>query len=263
MTRKLIALALSLLLLLSLAACGGNSAPAPAPDPTPASDPADTPDPALGPEDGQQPEDGQTPEDGQQPEDPADTAFRPGVVEDLTYTSDFFGLTAAMEEGWIIADEEQLAQLAGLVSDAFDSESLTKLLEDGAVVYDFYALNMADNSSVNVTVESLGRLGGILIDEDAYADANLKSLPDILAAAGITVDKLDKTTVDFAGAVRPALALEGSANGVPLFELMTFVKAGSYMACVTAAAYDETTPPASLLELFRAVEVETEATPQA
>ncbi len=258
MTKKIIAFALSLLLLVSLAACGMNSTPVTPPDSSPApsdtADPSKNPDPAPESGDSQTPENSQTPEDGSAPDGQTDEAYVPGTVEELTYSSEFLGLSVTLDSGWIIADEQQLAQLAGLVSESFDSESLAKALESGTVVYDLYALRTKDNASVNITVQEMGHLGGILVDEDAYADSNLAALPDILSDAGITVQKLEKASLEFAGSSHPALVLEGSTGDVPLFETLVFWKVGPYMAVITAASYQPETTPSSLLELFRPAE---------
>ena len=240
MLKKTIALLLALLLMGSLAACGGKRAPA-----------SDNPPPAENSQEEQTPANEPEPSEGSQPPKETTPAFQPGAVEENTYTSDFLGLTLTLEEGWIIADQEQLAQLGGLVSESIDDEVLRKQLADGGVIYDFYALNAADNSSINITVQELGSLGGLLIDEEAYAEANLKALPDAMASAGITVDKLEKTTVRLAGADRIALALEGKVKGVPLYEVIVPVKSGACIACVTAATYSKDTPPATLLEPFQ------------
>lgn len=248
MLKKLFALLLALVLTLSLAACGGKTAPADDKTPTQNNETTDNTQEAEDTGDSQNPD---NTGDSQNTDNPDQVEFRRGTVEGNTYTSDFLGITATLDENWIIANDEQLAQLGGLVSDSFKDEDIKKLLENGSTVYEFYALNQTDNSSVNITVQDLGSLGGIMVDEDAYADANLKGLPEVLSDGGITVTKLEKTTVAFAGSTHAALTLEGTVSEVALYETIVLLKNGPYMAVVTAASFDEANPPANLLALFK------------
>lgn len=244
MLKKAVALLLALVLALSLAACGGKSAPVE--DKTPTQSGEST-------ENTGDSQETQTPNDAQSSEDAQGPEFHRGTVEGSTYTSDFFGLMLTLDDNWIIANDEQLAQLGGLVADTFDDETFKKQMEGGSTVYDLYCLNQTDNSSINITVQDLGSLGGIMMNEETYADASLKGLPEVLASAGINVANLEKTTLDFAGSSRTALKLDGTTGDVSLYETMVFVKNSSYIACITAASYDEAVSPADLLALFRAL----------
>jgi hypothetical protein len=155
-----------------------------------------------------------------------------------------------VDEDWVIADDEQLAQLSGLVKESFTDEEIRDQIEKGGSVTDLYALNQADGSSLNITIQKLSLVSGMLVTEDAYAEANLKQLPDALASASITVDKLEKTKVTFVGEEHVALALEGTIQDVPLYETLVMVKTGSYIACITAATFFEDTT-ADLLDMFQ------------
>lgn len=257
--KKITVLLLTLSLLLSLTACGGQSAPTQpdadlqpqqeqqTPDPTP----EPTPDDTQSPDNTQTGENTQKDGDGQQNTE-AET-FTRATLDGGVYTSDFFGLTADLSDGWLVADDSQLAQLAGMVSDNFDNEAVKDALEKGTTVFDLYAMRSADNATVNITVEDLGRLGGIMVTEDYYADMNVEGLPDAMAAGGITVKSAEKTTVEFAGASHPAVVLESTVGETALHQIIVFVKAGNYMACCTVACTDENASPADILALFRPV----------
>ena len=175
-----------------------------------------------------------------------------GTVDGDTYTSEFLGLKLTVDEDWVIADDEQLAELSGVVKESFTDEEIRDQIEKGGSVTDLYALNQADGSSLNITIQKLSLVSGMLVTEDAYAEANLKQLPDALASASITVDKLEKTKVTFVGEEHVALALEGTIQDVPLYETLVMVKTGSYIACITAATFFEDTT-ADLLDMFQAL----------
>ena len=173
-----------------------------------------------------------------------------GTVDGDTYTSEFLGLKLTVDEDWVIADDEQLAEHSGVVKESFTDEEIRAEIEKGGSVTDLYALNQADGSSVNITIQKLSLVSGMLATEDAYAEANLKQLPDVLADGGITVDSLEKTKVTFAGKEHVALTLEGTVQELPLYETIVIVKAGSYISCITAATFFEDTT-ADLLDLFQ------------
>ena len=173
-----------------------------------------------------------------------------GTVEDNVYTSQFLGIRLTVDEDWIIADDEQLAELSGMVLDSFTDEDVKAQIEKGGSVMDLYALNQADGSSVNINFQKLSFISGVLVSEDAYAEETMKQLPDTLASSGITVSKLEKANVTFAGKEHVALTMEGTVQDLPLYETIVLVKTGSYMACVTAATFFEDTT-ADLLAMFQ------------
>ena len=233
--KKTISVFLALLLALSLMACGGKPAQQQAPAPGSSTEPAQeqTPDQPGSTEPAQE----QAPD------------LHRGTVEGNTYTSDYLGIRLTADGDWVIADEEQLAELSGMVLDSFTDKDVKAQLEKGGNVMDLYVLNQVDGSSVNVTLQKLGLFNGGMMNEDAYADANLKQLPDVLASSGITVDKIEKTKVTFAGQERVALTLEGTVQGYPLYETMVLIKVSSYISCITAASYFEDSTP-DLLAMF-------------
>jgi hypothetical protein len=178
------------------------------------------------------------------------TQLQRGTVEGNTYSSDSLNVVLPLNDTWEIADEEQIAEMSGMVADTFDNEEIKERLENGSVVYDFYALRY-DGASLNITIQKLNLIGSALVTEDSYADTNLKQLPETLAAAGIKVDGIEKDTVEFAGQEHVALKLSGEVQEVPLHETMVLVKSGSYIFLITAATFYEDTT-ADLLALFQA-----------
>lgn len=168
-----------------------------------------------------------------------DTQLRPGTVEGSTYTSQFLGIRFVAEGDWVIADDEQMAELSGIVRDSFTDEKIQEQLEKGGTVMDLYAVNQADGSNLNIQLQKLSVLNGGLMSVDAFADASMKELPSTLASAGITVEKVEKTKVSFAGEEHVALVLEGVVQGIPLYETMVLIKSGSYVGFVTATTFHE------------------------
>lgn len=236
MMKKLAAILLVLLMVLSLAACGG----------TKGTD-ADTQDDTTPTEQGT--------DDVEAGDDAAEqVTFQRGTVEDSTYRNESLGIQLTMDENWLFFDDEQLSQLLGLVQDSFDDEDIKAQLEQGGSVYDMYVRNETDFSSINITVQDLESLGAGDIDEDSYADISLKQMPDMLAAAGMTVTNIEKATVDFAGAPHTALRIAATVGDeqTPVYETLVLQKCGTCIVTITCATYLEDTS-ADLVAMFQAL----------
>ena len=187
---------------------------------------------------------------GKSADTPKTAELHRGTVEGNTYTSDFLNVTLTLDDSWEIADDEAMAQLSGMVVDSFSDEDVKKQVENGSVIYDFYAMR-SDGASLNIAIQKLGLTNGALMTEDAFAEANLKQLPDVLASSNITVTDIQKTTFSFAGTEHAALTLTGTVQNIPLYETMSVVKIGSYVALITTATFYED-GTAELLNLFQA-----------
>lgn len=187
---------------------------------------------------------------GKSPETPKTAELCRGTVEDNTYTSEFLHVTLTLDDSWQIADDEAMAELSGLVADSFSDESVKNQLEKGGVVYDLYAMR-SDGASLNIAIQKLGLANGAMMTEDAFAEANMKQLPDVLASSSIKVIDIQKSTFPFAGTEHVSLILTGSVQDVPLYETMVVVKTGSYVSLITAATF-QNDGTAELLDLFQA-----------
>lgn len=209
------ALLLALLLTLSLAACGKKTVGDP--DPAPAKE------------------------------------FSAGKVAGSTYTNEYFGFAVTLTEefGWTYLTDEQIAQVTGQTADILDSDKMAEAYDSGKVVMEMYAMR-DDYASVNVTVEKLGKVNGVLLDEEGYVDASLSALPEQLVTAGYTDVNAAKTTASFAGVEHAAIAVSAVLQDVPVYELLACVKAGDYVAVVTACTYGED-GTADILAAFQAL----------
>lgn len=177
--------------------------------------------------------------------------FSAGVTDGNTYTNEYFGFTATLDESWTFFTSDEIAQLTGQVVDLLDNEAVAEAYASGKSVVEMYAMR-DDNATLNLTVENLGEEYGTQLTEEDYADVSLDILPDQLTAAGYTDVSVSKTTLTFAGAEHYAVTVSASIQGMPLQEMLACVKVGDYVAVVTAASYGAETP-AELLSAFHAL----------
>lgn len=180
-----------------------------------------------------------------------DKEFSAGVTDGNTYTNEYFGFAATLDENWTMLTEEQIAQVTGQTAEALDDDNLAKMYDDGKVVMEMYGVR-SDNSTVNITVENLGTINGAKYDESGYVDESLKQLPDQLSAGGFTDIKTEKTTVTFAGTEHDGITITASVQSTAVHEVLACVKVGNYVAVITAVTFGDSNP-SEILDLFKAI----------
>lgn len=179
-----------------------------------------------------------------------------GVKDGNTYANEFLGIMASFAEDWAVLSDEETAEAMGYVADNLENVELAEQLRSSGVVCDLYAMAL-DNSgdNINIQLENLGFLYGLTMSEDAYYKAAVPQLEDALNQMGLTNLSIEKETIDFAGEEHLSCLVSGEYNGVPLYERMVMLKAGSYMATVTAFSFDLQSAEA-MIALFEAYDAE-------
>lgn len=180
-----------------------------------------------------------------------DKEFSAGVTDGNTYTNEYFGFAATLDENWTMLTKDQITQITGQTAEALNDENLAKMYDDGKVVMEMYGVR-SDNSTVNITVENLGTINGAKYDESGYVDESLKQLPDQLSAGGFTDIKTEKTTVTFAGTEHDGITITANVQSTAVHEVLACVKVGNYVAVITAVTFGDSNP-SEILDLFKAI----------
>ncbi len=180
-----------------------------------------------------------------------DKEFSAGVTDGNTYTNEYFGFAATLDENWTMLTKDQITQITGQTAEALNDENLAKMYDDGKVVMEMYGVR-SDNSTVNITVENLGTINGAKYDESGYVDESLKQLPDQLSAGGFTDIKTEKTTVIFAGTEHDGITITANVQSTAVHEVLACVKVGNYVAVITAVTFGDSNP-SEILDLFKAI----------
>lgn len=158
-----------------------------------------------------------------------------GTIEENKFSTEMFGLTAEIDDGWKFLTDEELATVNG-VSD-MSAESIASAIDANGVVYEMCASN--DNgASITFIVEDLSKNKLESLDENGYVDTAFPSLKSQLEAQGLTVDNIEKTTAEFAGnSDSQCVKIDVSISGNSLFESQYYKKAGQYMAVITITGF--------------------------
>jgi len=84
-----------------------------------------------------------------------------------------------------------------------------------------------------INIENLGVLYGLALDEDAYIDMSMETVEKSIEAAGLKDGKVEKTTIEFAGAERPAIKISGVlGEDTAFYQTQVCIKVDNYMAFV-------------------------------
>ena len=242
--KKLFCVILSLAMLLTLAACGPQEKPN---DTTPPkttgtqTEPPKTEPPKTEPPETEPPE-----------TNPPEADITAGVFADGVYTNEFLGLQCALEDNWYVFSSSELAQLVGVIADNVTDEDWAEILRNSGTAYVLYAQNLTDGSTINIVLEKLNAIQGILITPEQYAQASVDQLPAALEASGATNVTAQAGSASFAGEPHTSIAVRCDIGGIALYETMIVRKAGSYMACITVGAQNEERVE-ELLALFSSI----------
>lgn len=159
-----------------------------------------------------------------------------GKISGAVYENSFFGFGCQLSENWIFASQEELSQMNGWAADAIGDEAISELVRNSNTFYDMCA-NSADGlMQINVGVENLGALYGLILTEEEYVDMSIENVQQALLSMGFTDVKAEKNTLSFAGAEHFGLHLVSTTEGVQLYQQLVCVKNGDYMACVTVTS---------------------------
>ena len=181
-----------------------------------------------------------------------------GLKEDNVYTSEFLGITASFDENWYVCSDEEALEAMGYVADSLENEDTANLLRESGTVCDLFAVALdGSNDNINIQLEDLGFLYGMVLSEEAYAKMALDLLKTSLEQMGLENIQIEQEKIDFAGDEHLSLTVSGEMNGVELYERMVLLKAGSYMANITYASIGSRNAD-QLPELFHAIDEEVE-----
>lgn len=210
--KKLTLVILAAAMLLSLCACGGKANTETTPSTegtTPTTAPVETQAPQLG-------------------------SYENGV-----YTNPYIGIKCTVGQEWYVYNNEELARFNGLVMDAMTDEDLVEQLKNADAAYLFYAMKDEGLVSVNITLEKLNLISGVLLDEKSYAKASVQQLPAALESMGMADITAEEGMFEVAGQHHAGISIHGTYSGVDFYEKLICIKAGEYMAVVTVASYHE------------------------
>ena len=162
--------------------------------------------------------------------------FKTGKIDGNTYSNDFFGIGCELDDNWTVLSEEEIAERSGLVLDTMEEggmdDSMRTAMENGSVVFDFFAQKNDNTAAINITVGNIGVLYGTAMTEEGYIDATTEQMMKSIETIGYENVTTEKTTVTLAGTEHAALKLSGEYSGISIYQTMVVLRKGIYVGCV-------------------------------
>ena len=162
--------------------------------------------------------------------------FQTGKIDGSKYSNEFFGIGCELDDTWTILNEEEIAERSGLVFDTMEEggmdNSAREAMENGSVVFDFFAQKTDNTAAINITVGNIGVLYGTALTEEGYIDATTDQMVQSVESMGYENITTNKTTVTLAGTEHAALSLSGEYSGVPIYQTLVVLRKGVYVGCV-------------------------------
>jgi len=250
MKKKLIVL-IALMLIISMVfvtGCSKKEEPAPQPAPEEEAEPEEESEEEATPE--EEPEQEETEEPAEEPteEESKEETLVPaellGKTEENSYVNEYFGFRFDAEDNWYVLTASERAELMGLAAAEIKDEDIASLLESAGYVTDFYALDTSGATvngfnNINVTIQDMGKLYGLITSEKQIAEASVDSIKQALAAQGMETIDVEVGETEFIGKNCVSMTIVSKAGDMQMFQKQIFLKNGSAMACVTATALEE------------------------
>lgn len=162
-----------------------------------------------------------------------------GEIIGNTYTNSAIGYTVTLGSEWIVANEAELAQMAGVTADMINNELAQQMIKGGQAVFDFYAAKDGGLSTlnINITSDSTGSLTSY--DEETLLNMSMAGSRQVLEDSGFENLNMQLAPMTFAGEEHQCMALTATFNGLPIYEYMLMFASDTYIYTITACSYNE------------------------
>lgn len=177
-----------------------------------------------------------------------------GETVNNVYTNGFLGITCQLDAQWTVLNKEQMAQLMGTTSDMLNNDAMEAAMENGTVFTVFHAQKLNGQLNMNITLEKLNLINGVLLDEESYLNASKDQLAPALESMGLENVTVETAKIQFAGEERHGLRIHATIQGIDFDEALVCIKNGNYMACVTVGTLGENKTD-DLLAMFKKLEM--------
>ena len=158
-----------------------------------------------------------------------------GETKDNCYRNDFLGLSCTLPSEWVFYTEEEILELNDIVKDAVDEDVADKL-ENANIIYDMYASNPNDYSSVNVNMEKYSAVQIASLNLKTVLESQFETIIDTYENMGYTNVQIEYEKISVDGKEFDGAVITADIADYEFSSVVFCFKKGRYLANVTVGA---------------------------
>lgn len=170
------------------------------------------------------------------------TEFAMGEVSNQTYENAFLGISCTLSSEWTYLTEAEILEINNIASGYMDDQ-VAEQLKNAAIVYDMYAKNTLDTSSININMEkhTASQLKNVNLKQ--VLESQIPVIRSTYENIGYTDIQVQYQKIQVDGKTFDSIGLTASYYGTEFHMVcFTFVR-GNYIANVSIGS-----PRSSVLE---------------
>ena len=163
--------------------------------------------------------------------------FSIGETAGNKYQNDFIGISCTLPEEWDFYSDEEIRELNNFTEDYIDEEYLEQI-KNAQVIYDMFAQNTNDYSSININLEKLTNAQLSTLNIKSVLEAQIPTIESGYANMGYTnIDaEYHKCRVD--GKEFDGVRITAEIDGVDFYGQVITFRRGNYLANITICSID-------------------------
>ena len=163
------------------------------------------------------------------------TEFSFGKNVGNEYHSDFIGLTVKVPDGWKVSSDEDILEINNINKEIYD-EDPEAAVNGADFLYDMYAVNEADGSTVCVILEKIDASEKLKFNVKAVIESQFESLENSCKELGYTDIELSYKKITVDGRELDGYELSANYFGLVFRTVGLSCVRGDYLVSITVAA---------------------------
>ena len=154
--------------------------------------------------------------------------YEAGTVTTGSYESKYLGFGCRLDSNWTFKTEEEMIQTN---KDALNmvGDDYANAIKNAKIIYEMMA-STATGNSININLEKAS------VEPGTYLALSMTTVKNALAQIGMKNITAEKGTTQFLGEEASCLFIEGTINGIKLYETLVALKVDDYIVNITVGS---------------------------
>lgn len=153
-----------------------------------------------------------------------------------SYSSDFIGLTVTLPDDWKFYSDEEILAINNITKDYYEEDALA-LLEQATLIYDMYATNESNGSSITIILEKLNALQIATLNYKATIEAQFDTLRDTLGNMGYSDIEISYKKIAVDGEEIDGFELSANIYGIEYNSTTIMFRRGNYLVNISVNSF--------------------------